>query len=162
MSGLAAMTAGPISGGWFDELGMYDRASKGRRDSLRAALDRSLCMGIRLRTPLGGPMKLNAAALPEFIPARDFAAQLGIHMSTLYRWRTEGRTVQLHDSKFCEVIYLYTVNTAGSRVKGGKLLVPVSHDERRGNARYLGAAEFVAALGVDPVLARMEAGLLSL
>ena len=91
----------------------------------------------------------------EMISQRALAELLGIDPKTVYRWRTEGRTID------GELIYLKAINTAGLGTRGGRIMVPLNHAEMSHGFRYLGAANFVAALGFDPSLRSLEQELLA-
>lgn len=90
----------------------------------------------------------------EHIPLAEFIGLLKIDRKTAYRWRHEGRGIELDGYR--QVIVLKAINTAGPHNKGGKVLVPLSHDERRNGLRYLGAFEFIDALRCEPVLRGVE------
>lgn len=85
---------------------------------------------------------------------------LNVDRSTLYRWRTDGRVIEWKGRP--QLAILYTINTAGPRVKGGKILIPLNHESFSNGFLRLGASEFVDALGADPALARMEVEMLTL
>lgn len=91
--------------------------------------------------------------LSDLIPQPELAEQWDVTPRTLLRWRTEGKLVETRYGT--EVIYLQSVSL------GNRVLIPVSHEERVGIHRYLGATEFIAALGPDPVLRNMEVELMS-
>lgn len=91
----------------------------------------------------------------EFLTQKDLSNLLGgVTVKTISRWRVEGRC--LEPDGFAELVFLYSINTAGARVRGGRVLIPWDHDESRHGCRYLGASQFLAALGADPILRRME------
>ena len=93
--------------------------------------------------------------MSDYISQDDLAVFIGgIHTKTIYRWRKHGRLVVRQGR--AEGVFLKWLNTAGLALRGGKVLIPWDHDELHCDRRYLGATQFLAALGADPVLSRIE------
>ena len=106
-------------------------------------------------------MKLACRDQFESMSQPEFARYLGVSTKTISRWRTKGRIVTLPNGR-TEVILLKSINTAGARRPGGKVLISMSHDSFSHGFHVLGAAEFVEVLGNDPALALMELQFLEL
>jgi hypothetical protein len=64
----------------------------------------------------------------EMISQKRFADLVGVDPKTVYRWRTEGRVVEIDGRG--EVVLLKAINTAGLGRRGGRVLIPVNHHER--------------------------------
>ena len=85
----------------------------------------------------------------DAMPQSEFASMLGISTRTVRHWRSIGHVVTQADGDI-EIIRLKAFNTSGPG-GGGRVLVLRSHNSFYRGFRYLGATEFIAALGYEPI-----------